>query len=146
MQVDVSVHLPAENPDTTCDISAARLWNGLCQSWTNGRVRSISQHAGWVWLLLFMRLALLNKLYPKQTVTMTTRDPIPALIVAHLTDSDFMIVISSNFLAAMHGFRDNEVLLSTRYDVIVNYPPGCASSDFWWRILKDGPWLHDSDP
>jgi len=30
----------------------------------------------------------------------------------------------------MYGFRDNEVLLPTGYDVIVIYPPGGASGDF----------------
>jgi len=41
-----------------------------------------------------------------------------------------MIVLHSDFLSAMHGFRDNEVLLPTGYDVIVGPPPGGASDDF----------------
>jgi len=34
-----------------------------------------------------------------------------------------MKVIQSNFLSAMHDFRDNEVLLQTIYDVVVIYQP-----------------------
>jgi len=56
-------------------------------------------------------------------------------------DHDFLISFHSNFLSAMHGLRDNEVLLPTGYDVIVSPPPGGASGDFPWRILKDRPWL-----
>jgi len=41
-----------------------------------------------------------------------------------------MIVIQSNFLSVMHGFRDNGVLLQAGYDVIVILPPGGASGDF----------------
>jgi len=41
-----------------------------------------------------------------------------------------MIVIHSNFLYAMHGFRDNEVLLQTGYDVIVRPPPGALQAIF----------------
>jgi len=41
-----------------------------------------------------------------------------------------MIVIHSNFLSAMHGFRDNDVLLATGYEVMVISPPGGASGDF----------------
>jgi len=40
------------------------------------------------------------------------------------SDHDFLIAFHSNFLPAMHGFRDNEVLLPTGYDVIVSAPPG----------------------
>jgi len=40
------------------------------------------------------------------------------------------IAFLSNFLVAMHGFRDNEVLLQTGYDVIVISPPGGALGDF----------------
>jgi len=36
-----------------------------------------------------------------------------------LSDQDFMIVIHSNFLSVMCGFRHNEVVLPTGYDVIV---------------------------
>jgi len=35
------------------------------------------------------------------------------------SDHDFLIAYHSNFLSAMHGFRDNEVLLLTGYGVIV---------------------------
>jgi len=41
-----------------------------------------------------------------------------------------MIVIHSNFLSAMHGVLDNEVLLQTGNDVIVISPPGGASGNF----------------
>jgi len=41
-----------------------------------------------------------------------------------------MIVIHSNVLAAMHGFRDNEVSLPTVYDVIISPQPGGAESTF----------------
>jgi len=50
---------------------------------------------------------------------------------------DFMKVIDSTFLAAMYGFRDNEVLLPNGYDGIVISPPGGASRDYSWRILKE---------
>jgi len=39
-------------------------------------------------------------------------------------------VIHINFLSAMHGFRDNDVLLPTGHDVIVSPPPGGASGKF----------------
>jgi len=60
------------------------------------------------------------------------------------TDSErasmnFLMVIYSNFLCAMHGFRDNEVLLQAGYDVMVISPPGGASCDFSLRILKERP-------
>jgi len=41
-----------------------------------------------------------------------------------------MIVIHSNFVSEMRGFRGNEVLLPAVYDVIVISPPGGASDDF----------------
>jgi len=44
-----------------------------------------------------------------------------------------MIVIQSKFSATMHGFRDNEVVLLIRYDVIVSPPPGALLA-----ILHDG--------
>jgi len=53
------------------------------------------------------------------------------------SDYDFLIVILSNFLSAMHGFRDNEVLLPTGYEVNVSLPPGGAARTFSWRILKE---------
>jgi len=46
------------------------------------------------------------------------------------SDHDFLIASHSNFLVTMHGFRDNELLLPTGYDVIVSPPPGRASGDF----------------
>jgi len=36
----------------------------------------------------------------------------------------------SNVLSAMHGFRDNEVLLQSGYDVVVISPSGGASRYF----------------
>jgi len=41
-----------------------------------------------------------------------------------------MIVIHSYFASAMHGFRDNEVLLQAGYDVIVIFPLGSAVRNF----------------
>jgi len=41
------------------------------------------------------------------------------------------IAFHSNFLSGMLGFRDNEVLLQGVYDVIVIYPQGSASGDFF---------------
>jgi len=41
-----------------------------------------------------------------------------------------MIVIHSNLLSGMHGFRDYEVLLPTGYYVILNSLPEGASDDF----------------
>jgi len=43
------------------------------------------------------------------------------------SNHDFLIAFHSNFLSAMNGFRDNEVLLPTGYDAIVISPPGSAS-------------------
>jgi len=48
-----------------------------------------------------------------------------------------MKVVSGNFLTAMHGFRDDVVLLQTGYDVIVISAPRGASRDFSRRILKE---------
>jgi len=52
------------------------------------------------------------------------------------SDHDFLIAFHSNFLSAIHGFRDNEVLLLTGYDVIVSPLPGGAARTFSGRILK----------
>jgi len=57
------------------------------------------------------------------------------------SNHDFLIVFYSTFLVTMHGFRVNEVLLHTGYDVMVIYPLGGVSDDFSWRILKERPWL-----
>jgi len=57
-----------------------------------------------------------------------------------------MIVIYSNFSFGMHGFQDSEILFQAGYDVIVISPPGGASGDFLWRIMKERPWLTDSVP
>jgi len=46
------------------------------------------------------------------------------------SDHDFLIVFHSNFLSAMHGFRDNEVLLQAGYDVIVISPLGAFQAIF----------------
>jgi len=52
------------------------------------------------------------------------------------SDHDFLIVIQSNFLFMIHGFRGNEVLLQARYDVIVTSSLGAAPANFqvlfWW--------------
>jgi len=62
-------------------------------------------------------------------------------------DHDFLIVYHINFLPGMHGFQDDEVLLTAGYDVIVISPPGGASRYFIGRrILKKGPWLPYSVP
>jgi len=42
-----------------------------------------------------------------------------------------MIVMHSNCLAAMHGFRDNKVVFQFGYDVIVSSPPGGAARTFY---------------
>jgi len=55
------------------------------------------------------------------------------------SDYDVVIVIHSNFLSGMHGFRDNEIVLPTGNDVILISPSGGASGDFSWRILKERP-------
>jgi len=54
------------------------------------------------------------------------------------SDLDFLIVIHSKFLSAMHGFWDNEVLLQAGYDVIVISPQGGASGVISWRFWKSG--------
>jgi len=46
------------------------------------------------------------------------------------SDHDFLIAFHSKFLSGMHGFRDNEVLLPTGYDVIVISPLGGVSQRF----------------
>jgi len=48
-----------------------------------------------------------------------------------------MIVIHSNFLSAVHGFRDKDVLLPTGHNVIVSPTQGVALRDFSLRILKE---------
>jgi len=55
------------------------------------------------------------------------------------SNQDFMKVLNGNFLSAMHGFRDNEVLLQAGYNVIVTSPRGGASRDFSGRILIERP-------
>jgi len=60
------------------------------------------------------------------------------------SEHDFLITFLSNFLSAMHGFRDNDVLLQAGYDAILIFPPGGAPRDFSWRIIKEQPWLPDS--
>jgi len=49
-----------------------------------------------------------------------------------------MIMIHSNFISGMHGYRDNKVSLQAGYDVIVISPSGGASRDFY-----DGFWKSD---
>jgi len=46
-----------------------------------------------------------------------------------MSGHDFWIVIHTNFLSAMHGFRDNVVLLQAVYAVIVILPPRGAPGD-----------------
>jgi len=53
------------------------------------------------------------------------------------SEHDFLIAIESNFLCVIHGFRDNEVLLQARYDVIMMSSLGGASGEFSWRILEE---------
>jgi len=53
---------------------------------------------------------------------------------------EFLIALHSHFLSQMHGFRDNEVLFQTGYDVIVISSPGGASGDF-----HDGFWTSEHD-
>jgi len=57
------------------------------------------------------------------------------------SDHDFLTAFHSNFLSGMHGFRDNEVLLPTGYDVYVSPRPGGAARTFSERILKKRPRL-----
>jgi len=47
------------------------------------------------------------------------------------SDHNILIVFHSKFLSDMHGFRDNEILLQTGYDVIVISPTGGAARNFW---------------
>jgi len=63
------------------------------------------------------------------------------------SDHDFLIIILSNVLATMLGFRDNEVVLTSGYDIIVSPPPGGCCTHFfmtdsekatitsWWRSI-----------
>jgi len=60
------------------------------------------------------------------------------------SEHDFLMAFHSNFLSVMHGFRDNEVLLLTGYDFIVDPPPGGRCTTFSGRILKERPWLPNS--
>jgi len=50
-----------------------------------------------------------------------------------------MKVFNSNFLSAMHGFQDKEVLLQAGFDVIVISPLRGVSHRFCWRNLKKPP-------
>jgi len=43
------------------------------------------------------------------------------------SDHDFLIAFHSNFLSAMHGFRDKVVLFQAGCDDIVISPPGGAT-------------------
>jgi len=58
------------------------------------------------------------------------------------SDYDFLIAFRSNFLSAMHGFKDIEVFLPTGYDVIVSTPPGGAARTFHFHY---GFWKSDHD-
>jgi len=58
------------------------------------------------------------------------------------SDHDFLIAFHSNFLSGMHGFRYNEVLLPTGYDVIVISPLSGVSHRFCWRKLKERLQFH----
>jgi len=55
------------------------------------------------------------------------------------SDYDFPMAFRTNFLSGMHGFRDNEVLLQVRYNIIVISPLGGASRYFTWCIMKKRP-------
>jgi len=59
------------------------------------------------------------------------------------SEHDFLIVIRSNFLFVVYGFRDNEVLLQAMSDVIVISSLGGASGEFSWKILIERLWLPD---
>jgi len=48
-----------------------------------------------------------------------------------MSDHDFLIAFHSDFLVAMHSFRDNEFLSPTGYDVVVISPLGGASGDLF---------------
>jgi len=56
------------------------------------------------------------------------------------SDHDLIIASRNNFSSGMHGFRDNEVLLQARYDVIVIFPPGALNA-----IWHDGFWKSNHD-
>jgi len=58
------------------------------------------------------------------------------------SDHYFLIAFHINILSRMHGFRDNEVLLSTGNDVIVISPLGGVSHRFCWRNLIERPRFH----
>jgi len=62
------------------------------------------------------------------------------------SDHDLLIVFYSKFLSGMYGFRVNEVLLPSGYDVIVSPLPGGAARTSSWRILKERSWLPARDP
>jgi len=62
------------------------------------------------------------------------------LFFINISNQNFMIVIHSNFLSAMHGFRDNDVLLPTGYDVIVSLRQGVLQA-----IFHDGFWKSKHD-
>jgi len=52
----------------------------------------------------------------------------------------FRLVFRGNFSSGMHGFRDYEVLLQARYDVIVISTLGALPANF-----LDGFWSSDHD-
>jgi len=56
------------------------------------------------------------------------------------SNHDFLIVFHSIFISAMHGFRDNEVLLLTGYDVMMISLLGALPANF-----LDGIWESDHD-
>jgi len=56
------------------------------------------------------------------------------------SDHDFLIAFHNNFSSGMHIFRDNKVSLPTGYDVIVIFPLGSSSGDFY-----DWFWNSDHD-
>jgi len=58
------------------------------------------------------------------------------------SEHDFPIVFHINFLSGVHGFRDNEVLLPTGYDVIVISPLGEFHTLFVDGIWKSDPQFH----
>jgi len=58
------------------------------------------------------------------------------------SDHDFMIAFHSNFLSAIHGFQDNEVLLQSRYDGIISPPLGGFHTIFA-RNMKERPQFHN---
>jgi len=60
-----------------------------------------------------------------------------------MSDHYFLLVINSNFLSAMHGFRENVLLLQGGYDFAVISPLGGVSHRFCWRNLKEWPQFHN---